>query len=239
VPAQAGVEVGERHASVWEGRSTSSVPVPARRSARARRADAAPALRRRLRRARGRLPRPLRPPSGEARRARTTRRLQPTRLAHGHARGRPWAASRRGRALRACFARSIAQRLAPPISSCGHRGERDVLPRARRTEREGLPRRRGGTRLHAGWQAQADFTSLFVGKLSPAPRAGDDPRSRAAGARAAISRRRERSARIAGCRLLLRTSSGARGSTTSACRTSCTSQAARSESSGHPPRRCA
>ena len=131
----AGVEVVERHASVWEGREHKFAAGP--RGAAARRAPScvcSGARRERLRRARRRLPGPLRPARGEARRARTARRLQPARLARATRSSRTARASAPGsRRAHACSARSTAQRFAPPTSSSRTpRRTRALLPRARR-----------------------------------------------------------------------------------------------------------
>ena len=157
-------------------------------------APCARALRRRNRRLSG----PSRPRRGASGRPRSAGRVQPARLALGHAGGgsRPFP-HRLGGCARASRGRPAR---APGRGSGGggHGGARR-LPRAARraAARAGcrLLRRRRGAALPAGLVAEP--AAALRREAHPAPRPRDDPRSRAPSARPAPPRRRQRPARAA------------------------------------------
>ena len=169
----AGVEVREQHRAVWERRHNWSVGLRQMlRVAEAERSLRRVARRRaRRRRADRRLSRALRPAGRQARRARAARRLQSARLALRHARRRP----------RALPARLARRRGRPPRRPAGlpprrprrrrHRGPRRVLPRASsaspRTGSRSASSARRTASSSPGWQPEAPFHALFVGKLIP------------------------------------------------------------------------
>ena len=167
----AGVEVVERHASVWEGREHKF-------GARARLGAAARA-RRGCGCSGGRAATSTRSSSATRGTSTCRRRSAPraggrsssTRSSRSRTRSSPTAgASGRARSpARVLCARSTAQRFAPPTSSSPtRRRTRRFFARARRAARRGLLRRRGGARSSrpAGGSRSA-FTCLFVGKLIP------------------------------------------------------------------------
>ena len=125
-----------------------------------------------LRRAHRRLSRAPRPARGAARGARKAGRLQPARLARGHARRRPRALPAAARWRRAALARDRPARVprAPTSSSRDTRGARRASSRSLGglDRVRGLPRRRRGARCsgRAG-RREEPFTRLFVGKLIP------------------------------------------------------------------------
>ena len=199
----AGVEVREQHraglgaAPQLVGRAA---PDAARRRGRAQPPPLA-RRRRRRRRADRRLSRPLRPARREAGRAGTAGRLQPARLALRHARRRPRALPARARRGAASCASSTAARSAAPTSS-SRTPRRTPRSSARSSacaaERVEVCFVGAEDRLfRPGWQPDAPFHALFVGKLIPLH--GLETILAAARARAGdpVPRRRQRPARAA------------------------------------------
>ncbi len=196
VPAQGGRR-RERAARAGVGGKRAQVRCGRRHRAatRARRAVSAQARAIRLRRARRRVPGTPRSSGGEAGRARSTRRVQPSRLAGGHAR-RGSRAVRSGLAARTRVA-CCRSRGVPPRRSRDrrHRDARRIVPRARRETHRGLPRRRRRARLRTRMAATARVQRVVRRQADPPPRAGDDSRGRAPRAGSAVPRRRQRPAR--------------------------------------------
>src|SRR5215207_9385987 len=167
-----------------------------RAAARAGRAATAEAGARALRRGDRRLPGPLRPAGCKAYGAGCAGRLQPTRLARGHARlgsralpGRiaPGTCTRARRPLRATRRRRRRR---------GHRAAR-AFPRESRGARPcgGVLRGRRGADLPARRAERCVHACALRRQADPAPGRRDDPRGSATRAGHPVSRRRKRAAR--------------------------------------------
>ena len=184
----AGVEVIERHAGVWEGRRDNWA---ARWGAAIRlvRRRAAPALRaeRPVRRRHRRLPRALRRAARPAGR-RTAAARSSTRSSRSTTRSSPTAGDsegsfgargpRRRRPASAPASRTSSSRTPRRMPTSSPSSGRS-LARASRVCLVGAEDRL----FHAGWRPDEPLRVLFVGQADPAPRARDDSRGGAACAR--------------------------------------------------------
>ena len=191
---RAGVEVAERHVPVWEGREHKW---SAGASAALRLAAAEARLLARPREAFDALlvgyPGHLDLPAARRAARLAPGRLQPARLAVGHAgrRPRPLSGRRPGRPDAARDRPSFPAGRRP--GGLRHRRERRAVPLPRRRKGGCVLRRRRGTRLRAGVGGRRPGS--VRGEADPAARARDDPRRRTARTRPAVPDRRERSAR--------------------------------------------
>jgi len=187
-----------------------------------------------------RLPRTLRPAGGQGRGARASDRLQPARLARGHARRGPRPLSTR-LDVRARPGRSRPQGLPDGRSRRrGHGGARRLLRPARgdpALEGGGVPRRRGRADLPAGLEAAPALHRALRRQADPTARDRDHPRRGAAGAGDPVQNRRQRPARRHARRSARQRRVGRRGSSTRSSPPSTTGPAARLGSSGRRTRR--
>src|SRR4051812_36869280 len=151
-----------------------------------------------VRRARRRLPGPLRPPSRPSRRRQAAGRLQPAGLAGRHVRRRSWP-------LPAGIARGACAHSDRPEGtsrgkrrSRGHESECRPPGRGRRARSgtgRGLLRRRRGAALPARMVAARAVHVPVRGEAHPASRPRDDPRGGRLGPRSASAARGKRTAR--------------------------------------------
>ena len=216
----AGVEVREQHRAVWERRHNWSVGLAPDAAGRRGRAQPAQVAGRRARRRRAdrRLPRPLRPARREAGRAGAAGDLQPARLALRHARRRPAAvpprlARRRRRAHRRPAGIPARRSSSSPTPTPTPRSS--ARSSAWRPDRVEVCFVGAEDRLfRPGWQPEAPFHALFVGKLIPLHGLETILAAAALAPEIPFRDRRQRPARAPARRPARRTSSGCRGSST-------------------------